>query len=318
MSERGSTYTLRQVVELTGITEFTLRGWEGRYRAFRPRRSPSGRRLYDRTDVQKARLLLQLTKEGHRISEIATQGLEELTRLLAESGLDAQAPSGLKDRTSPTLRRLFRHVDHFDWTAVEKEFERQRVEVAEARDFVLRVLIPIMAEIGARVADGRLSIAQEHILSALLRQHLAALRAAAPTPRGGARVVFATPEGDHHELGLLAAATLAAVAGIRQLYLGPNMPKRELAECCLRYDATHLVLAATLSRSEGAREDLEHVVHFVDRHLPAGVSLWLGGRRTRGLFVELRREVRIFADLGALDEGLRSGGAGSRRKHSSK
>ncbi|NJL24882.1 MAG: MerR family DNA-binding transcriptional regulator [Calothrix sp. SM1_5_4] len=34
------------VARITGLSEFTLRAWERRYRALEPRRTPSGRRLY--------------------------------------------------------------------------------------------------------------------------------------------------------------------------------------------------------------------------------------------------------------------------------
>lgn len=306
MNERKAGYTLRQVVELTGISEFTLRGWEGRYRAFRPRRSPSGRRFYDREDVQRARLLLQLTEGGHRISEIATADLGDLVRLLGKDSMPGSSGQGPPVRVSREREKLFRQVDRFDWKAVEKDLSRWREEVGDSRVFIRERLVPLMSEVGARVADRRLSIAQEHILSALLRQNLALTRAEAPPARGSARFVFATPEGDHHELGLLAAASLAAVAGARHLYLGPNMPKRDLAECCLRYDATHVVLAATVSRGEGAHEDLEQFLHFLDRHLPPATAVWLGGRRTQGLFVELGRELRLFGDLGSLDAAFRA------------
>ena len=88
----GQSFSLRQVVELTGVSEFTLRGWESRYQAFRPRRTGSGRRRYTKADILRARALLELTARGQRISSIATLPLSELEELIAEIGVIVGTP----------------------------------------------------------------------------------------------------------------------------------------------------------------------------------------------------------------------------------
>lgn len=84
MSKATDSYTIRQVVDLTGLSEFTLRGWENRYEAFRPNRTATGRRMYSQSDLQKAILLRELLLRDHRIGEIADLSVAALQDLLEE------------------------------------------------------------------------------------------------------------------------------------------------------------------------------------------------------------------------------------------
>lgn len=59
----------------------TLRVWETRHGAFSPTKTEGQQRLYSEQDLSKARLLKQLTSEGHSISAVAALDLLHLRRL---------------------------------------------------------------------------------------------------------------------------------------------------------------------------------------------------------------------------------------------
>jgi hypothetical protein len=107
-------------------------------------------------------------------------------------------------------------------------------------------------------------------------------------------MIFATPEGDLHDLGLLIASKLASFSGVDILFLGANMPKRDLAETCLRFKATHLVLSSTVSKEEGARSDFLQYLNFLDRNLPTPTAIWVAGRNTQKLRFSLDRGFKIL------------------------
>ncbi|MBC5766493.1 MerR family transcriptional regulator [Ramlibacter albus] len=70
---------------LTGVPVSTLRMWEGRYGAFSPGKSQGRHRLYSDEDVLRARLLRQLSENGHSIGGIARLPAQELQRLVVET-----------------------------------------------------------------------------------------------------------------------------------------------------------------------------------------------------------------------------------------
>lgn len=70
------------VAKLTGISVHTLRAWEKRHQVVQVVRSDSGRRLYSPADVQRLKLLRQLTNTGHSIGNVANLDDDQLARML--------------------------------------------------------------------------------------------------------------------------------------------------------------------------------------------------------------------------------------------
>ena len=92
-----------------------------------------------------------------------------------------------------------------------------------------RVVQPLLREVGQRWVDGRMAIAQERLVSSLLRARLLSLPSQHPRERP-AQVLFATLPGEQHELGLIGAVLQADDAGLAEMYLGTELPACELAE----------------------------------------------------------------------------------------
>lgn len=289
-------YTIRQVIELTGVTEFTLRGWENRYRAFKPVRTDSGRRLYTQDDILRVKALQDLIHRGHKISQIASMTLPQLQKLVEDRELITATP--VKSETKEDFEPIILLADQFKWDELHNLIQKKR-EKLKPLQFVRQFIVPLISEMSHQVDKGSLSIAQEHILSAIVRENLNLLRSQAPRGKSKTKIVFATPEGDLHEIGLLVASTLAALQGVHILYLGTQMPKRDLCETCIRYQATHVVVVSTVSKKEGATEELLEYLNFLDRHLVKKTAVWIAGRNTRHLDLNLRRDFKI---LKAFDE----------------
>ena len=68
---------------LAGLSAATLRIWEHRYGVVSPPRSASGQRTYSMDDVQRLRLIKQLTLEGHAIGTVAHLTIDALALLSA-------------------------------------------------------------------------------------------------------------------------------------------------------------------------------------------------------------------------------------------
>ncbi|MFO0583283.1 MAG: MerR family transcriptional regulator [Anaeromyxobacter sp.] len=262
-------YPIRAVSKLTGISVDTLRAWERRYGVVEPERDERGR-LYSEADVERLKLLRSAVQAGHAIGRVAGLPVAEVRALLARGVERVEPPAA----AAPVdLSALQKAVESFDGAAFRRELSRLAA-VLPARAFAREVALPFMHLVGEAWHEGKLTIAQEHMVSAELRSLLGALARLHPIPESAPRLVLATPEGDLHELGTLAAALVASAAGLGAVYLGPGLPAEEIVGAARRTGARAVVLGLS---GGGATPASEAVAAAVARDLPEGVELWLGG-----------------------------------------
>jgi MerR family transcriptional regulator, light-induced transcriptional regulator len=304
MEKMSSTYKIRQVIELTGVSEFLLRVWEDRYLAFAPLRSETGRRLYSETDILKARALHTLTQKGNRIGDIAQLSLPQLNRLL-----DQGAEKSLI-KVGDEIKKIIQLAHQFAWEEVRTRLSKKKKQL-KPLEWIHQWIVPLLAELGRQVESGDFTIAEEHILSALLKEHLVSHYRRKSPHKKTPRIVFATPEGDYHDLGILVAAFMAQEMGANTLFLGPHVPKRELVPVCLRYHATHLLLTSTTiqeadPKKVGTKEDYFSYLNFLDRNLNPKTTIWLAGRNSIKYAAQLNRPFRLFQSFKSYEEELLS------------
>lgn len=285
------------MIDMTGLTEFTLRGWELRYGAFEPTRTETARRQYSSHDLQKAILLRELLRRDRKIGEIAGLSVRNLNKLIARE-IDSQPVK--VSRFKNQIETIMSHLALQKWDKLEDSFYStlKRLQPLTAiNDFI----VPIAHEMGRKTSLGHLSISQEHILSALLKQSLHSLTQSQPN-HSGPKIVIASPEGDYHELGILIAHAMASQLKVRSLYVGPNTPKKDLCETGTRFEATHILLSATVTRAEGAKDDFYSFVHFLDQNMPKQTTFWFGGRSCET--INLKRKTVVFNSLTDLQQEL--------------
>lgn len=296
MSSRSKEFfSIRQVIEITGLSEFTLRGWENRYHAFRPKRTDTGRRLYTLQDIEKARLLDELIAGGHRISDIAPLTLGELKKLIVTTPLEAPKNSE-KSEVEVFLKSVTDKAQLFLWDEIKELLDKKRSK-SKIESYIREALMPLIGHMGYLVGEGQFTVAQEHILSALVKEQLVLLRAKARKNKSQSRLVITTPEGDLHDIGIVISAALAADQAVHTLFLGPNTPKSDLCESCIRYKGTHLLLSSTISEHEGAKESLYSYIHFLDKNLPRKVHFLIAGRNTADFNPKIDRPMTLVKTM---------------------
>src|SRR3954468_352843 len=64
-------HPIQVVTRRTGVSADVLRVWEKRYAVVTPVRSASGRRLYSDADIERLRLMVQATRTGRTIGQVA-------------------------------------------------------------------------------------------------------------------------------------------------------------------------------------------------------------------------------------------------------
>lgn len=253
------------VVRLTGLSEHVLRAWERRYEAVVPIRTPGGTRRYRESDVRRLRLLRDAIAAGNRIGDIAN--LED-DALRALTNPAAGVPNPSSDARAETLRAL----TDFDMETAKKIIALQLAALGP-RGFAKDFVSPMMFEIGEAWAREDLCIGSEHLGTTLVRGALeTALRATSPAPEAPV-VVFGTPSGERHEIGLLVASIIAQAAGANPLYLGPDLPVEELVFAANRAGADAVAISVVTLDPDQALQ----YVNDLRRRLSQGTDLWIGG-----------------------------------------
>ncbi len=291
-------YPIRVVARLTGIPIDTLRAWERRYGAVEPRRDERGR-LYDDVDLQKLKLLRRLVERGHAIGRIANLGEPELGKLL-EAGVELRDREGRLDAVD--VRALLDAVDRYDLVTVDRKLGKLAA-VLSSREMVHDAVLPFMREVGRGWQEGRFTVAQEHMVSGVLRSLLGSLMRLQAPRDGRAGILFATPPGERHELGVTAAAMLAAAAGLGVIYLGADLPTSDVVAATRRTGARAVVLGLTLL--EQWPSSLE-ALRAVAQGIPSGVEILVGGPAAEARPDEVRRAgAMLVPNFDALEQAYR-------------
>jgi methanogenic corrinoid protein MtbC1 len=286
------------VARRTGLTTHAIRVWERRYSAIAPSRTEGNRRLYSDRDVEKLRLLHDLTSAGHAISQVAGLDVAALRDLAltevrggqaASPSSPAEPDSAQRQEAALYLERCTECVRALD----DRALERVLVEAHRALSLPVlleELLTPLLHWVGRAWRFGSLRVSQEHLMTGTVRQFLTALRSTYRPPDHAPAIVVATLPGQQHELGALMAAAMAAAEGWDVFYLGANLPVDEIAHAVVTAKARAVALSIVFPRDDPRlRRDIEDL----GRYLPEGTAVFVGGHGAEAFSSLLR-------DTGAL------------------
>jgi DNA-binding transcriptional MerR regulator len=256
---------IQQLSDAVGIGVDTLRVWERRYGLPCPTRDGRGRRQYDATQVELLRQVRQLQLAGWRPQRIfalnASERADQLRQLQPDTAVEASA-----DWLSLPVAQL--------QTQLRAQLNQLGIEA-----FVVRSALPLLAQMDAGWCSGRLTIAQEHLLSdtlsAVLQDWMAGQTPSAAPDLAPTRCLFATLNGERHRLALLLAAALLRSRGLNGLLLQEPLPVSEVAPLVASLELS--AVALSFSSHYSARQALADL-QLLRRQLPTRVRLIAGGQ----------------------------------------
>ena len=309
-------YPVRLVAVRTGLTPHVLRAWERRYGVVSPGRTKGGQRLYSDLDIERFRLLRQLTDRGHAIGRIASLPIAELARLDEDTGgaEEGAASSDVEGRRAEEAEKTrARNVGESIAAALRATRRLDAVELQAVLDqaaatlgvpvFIDEVVAPALVRIGHGWAEGSVSVAQEHLATAVFRRVLGRLLQVYDARGTAPRLVVATPPTQIHEFGALMVAISAAADGWAVTYLGPDLPVADLVKAVGQTGARAVAVSAVYL-PEGA--DLPGALRKMRAALPERVPLLVGGAATSAIEAEAEAAgARVIASLPELRAMLR-------------
>jgi len=298
-------YPIRAVVRLTGIGLDTLRAWERRHRAVTPARDDRGR-MYTDGDVRRLRLLKETVDAGHAIGRVAGLSTADLEALVATHAKNApRAPRPADVAADVDLATLSNALKRFDAAAIEATIGRAAAMLTPP-ELLRQVVVPALKEVGDAWHDKRATVAHEHLLSTVVRNVLGSLLRLHRHAEAPVRLLFATPSGEPHELGTLAAAMLAASGGLDAVFLGAEVPVADMIAAAAAAEADVVVLGVTAAEAPDAiGRDVTAIAHG----LQPDTELWFGGPWAGRIAHGLGARVLVVESYDLLQEHLARIGA---------
>ena len=222
-------HSVSSAARLCGVSPSTLRAWERRYGVVEPIRTEGGYRVYDDAALRRLTRMSSLIASGwsprHAAAYVMNDGDGE------GAPLPVATEEVRPDPVPPTPEEEAEHIEVVLQAAEALDAPR----VSDELDFAFSIhsfddlvdiwLGPILVATGKAWAEGRLSVAGEHFLSAGIERRLAkAFDEASHTRVTGPRVVIGTPRGSRHTIGAFAFATSLRRNGCEVTYLGADVP----------------------------------------------------------------------------------------------
>ena len=217
-----STYSIKDLEQLSGIKAHTLRIWEQRYDILKPDRSDTNIRSYDDNDLKLVLNISLLKDHGYKISEISKMLPEELSKeVLLISDKQLNYPDQIHALTISML--------DLDEERFEKIVSTNTLQFG-FENIMINIIYPFLNRIGTLWITGSIGPAQEHFISNLIRQKLiVAIDGQMPSLRKGSKkYLLYLPEGEMHEISLLFANYIVRSRQNKVIYLGQSLPFSEL------------------------------------------------------------------------------------------
>lgn len=282
-------YPIRVVANKTGLSTHVIRAWEKRYGAVEPDRTDTNRRLYSEDEVERLQVLNQLTETGYNISQIANLPIDELYELLPEETTEeSPQPAGeftsasenlnitgdLSEDTESIYNLCLKSINDLDEKTLESTLMRASTSLSQPV-LIDQVITPLIHDSGELWREGRFRAYHEHFATAALRSFLGNLRSSLEVPDEAPVIIVTTPIRQVHELGALISAATATALGWQVIYLGPNLPAKEIAAAVKLKSARAVSLSIVYPQGD---VNISQELHTLRQLVGKDVHLVAGGR----------------------------------------
>lgn len=216
-----NSFTIKDLSNLSGIKAHTLRIWEQRYSFLKPSRTFTNIRYYSNEELKTILNIALLNKYGFKISHIDKMSdLEIREKIFSLNHLQAQ-----QERI---VNELIQKMIDLDMESFE-EMLNEYIAAKGVERTITQIIFPYLEKIGILWLTNHINPAQEHLVTNIIRQKLICGIEAVQTPlKSGKKILLFLPEGEYHELGLLFMYFLLKNRGINVIYLGANVPLKDV------------------------------------------------------------------------------------------
>jgi DNA-binding transcriptional MerR regulator len=298
MNNIKSSFSIKDLENLSGIKAHTIRIWEKRYDVLQPMRTETNIRLYDLAALQKLLNITLLHDYGYKISKISKLDTEKVNALVREIISEKSA----KNHAISSFKLSMMNFDQGLFFRTYDELLSQK----SFREVFFEVFIPLITEIGFLWQSETISPAHEHFITYLIKQKILInsekLQILEPT-RSDKIFVLYLPSNEIHELGLMYLNYEILLNGYKTIYLGESVPMDSLLDVKKYFDKITYVCYTTVEPKKSEIND--YIIDFKNKIIDSKTELWLLGRMTENINEKnLSANIQTFTSIERFSEKL--------------
>lgn len=250
MNNIKSTFSIKDLENLSGIKAHTIRIWEKRYELLEPMRTDTNIRLYDIKNLQKLLNVVLLTSFGYKISKISKLNQEEIEKFV----LKIQTEKTVNDHVLSNFKVAMLNFD-------QSLFVKTYNELLYQKDFstiFIETFIPLLEEVGILWTTNTITPAHEHFISHLIKQKILIeieKHQSFQNEKSDKTFVLYLPFNEIHDLGLLFLHYEITIKDHQSIYLGRSLPIENLIDLNNHFKKITYITYLTVEPSEDAIEN---------------------------------------------------------------
>ncbi len=214
-------FTIRELESLSGIKAHTIRIWEQRYSFLKPSRTQTNIRRYSNEELKTLLTVALLNKFGYKISHI--DQMPQLQR--HEAVMQLQQTEAMNENIVNEMLGFMIDLKSMEFEDLLNQYIHQH----GIEKTISEIIFHFLEKVGLLWQTNRIIPLQEHIVSNIIRQKLVSAIERLPFVKETSPLfVLFLPESEHHEMGLLFVYYLLRKNGIPVIYLGANVPLKDI------------------------------------------------------------------------------------------
>ncbi|MFY8096529.1 MAG: MerR family transcriptional regulator [Flavobacterium sp.] len=292
MNNIKTTFSIKDLENLSGIKAHTIRIWEKRYNLLEPMRTDTNIRLYNIENLQKLLNVVLLTDFGYKISKISKLSKEEIDKFV----LKIQTEKTTNDHALTAFKMA---MLNFDQALFLKTYNTLLAEKNFTTVF-LETFIPLLEEIGILWTTNTISPAHEHFIAYLIK-HKILVQIEKQIEKHQDKLdkkayVLYLPSNEIHDLGLLFLNYEIVANGHHAIYLGRSLPIEDVAELTKHFKDITFITYWTVAPEE---EDIDSYLDQFDQKILKNNNskLYIFGRKTELIKPMDSEKIKVYQSV---------------------
>lgn len=278
-----SVYKIKELELLSGIKAHTIRMWEKRYGILNPSRTDTQIRTYNDDDLTSLLNISILNQQGVKISKIAKMSGDELKEGVKQLSLEQHQESAV---ISIFMGALIEMDEEVFMRMVESLIHKEGLTTTYFNYF-----LPFLERMGTMWLVGTIIPAQEHFVTALIRNIIVEETAKLPFSQKLEYYLLFCRPAEYHDISLLFYNYLLRKAGNSTLYLGQNVPLSSLGPVLRLKKIKACVTATVTPLNADELKETEHVFRSLN------CPIYIGGGSSSQLLAKKIPHIFPVQDL---------------------
>ena len=296
-----TSFSIKDLENLSGIKAHTIRIWEKRYNLLAPERTDTNIRSYTIESLRKLLNITLLYNNGHKISKIATYSDPDII----DHSRALVSDMASKNQFINDMKIAMLNFDQLHFEAAYKNM----VSLLPFNVIFNEYFIPFLGELGLLWQTNTINPAHEHFISHLIKRkvlvNIEKLNIVDQEPVSKTTFILFLPDNEIHQLGLTYLNYELLSRGFKTIYLGESVPADNLKHFTSYY--TDIVFVSYFTVKPEAEKIVDYLHNFYEDMLrDKQACLWVLGFKARSLDAStLPEKVTVFKTLTRMIENVK-------------